>query len=478
MLPPVARFLPGRRSGPFLSDREFLAPALAILETPPSPVGTALLLLICGLAVAAGTWATLGHINIAASAPGKLEPVGNVRTVQVLEAGRVHGISAANGARVRAGDVLFTLDPTALLLQRDRTARDELSARAEILRREAAIRAARTVLSTPVDWPDDIPHDIQQREEDVFHADVARLRATEAELRARIEQQAADQAKLDQTITIESQLLTVLRQPVQMQEQLQQQGIGARANLVQAQAMMERQKSVVVQAVAQRRQLAASMALAHDQLQTASETFMTAQSQRLNAARRTLDRAVVQASLARIALDHATIRAPVSGTVQASNLTTVGQVFQAGQEAMRIVPDDAPLQVVAEVRNQDVGFIELGQPVAIKVNAYPFTQYGMLRGRVTQVAQDAVTSADAQYADASPGQALRTPGDVSRQQVLNLVFPVTIEIESATLNVSGRRVAVTAGMQVSAEIDTGSRRIIEYVLAPVAEVLSSAGRER
>lgn len=474
----ISRLFPQHRRKSFVSDREFLAPALSILETPPSPVGTALLLLICLLAIVAITWATLGYVNVAVTAPGKLEPLGQVRTVQVLETGRVYGINVANGSRVKAGDVLFTLDSTTLALQHDRLSRDEQSARAEVLRREAAIRAARSATIAEIEWPTDIPHDIQQREDDVFHSDLGRLKASQQELRARMEQQAADQVKLDQTITVESHLLDVLQQPVRMQEQLQQQGIGSRVNLVQAQASMERQNSVVIQAMAQRRQLAASMTLAQDQLQSALDTFVADQTQRLTSARRGLDRVAAQAAVAQVALERMTIRAPVSGTVQSTNITTTGQVFQVGQEAMRIVPDDVPLQIIAEARNQDIGFIEVGQSVSIKVNAFPFTQFGMLQGRVVQIAGDAITSGDAQFSQASPGQAGRAEAPQSQQQVLNLVFPVTIAIDQPELRINGRRIPVKAGMQVSAEIDTGSRRIIEYVLAPITETLSNAGKER
>lgn len=472
------RLLPGRDTSSFLSDREFLAPALSILETPPSPIGTALLLLICALVTVSVLWATLGHISIAAMAPGKIEPQGQVRTVQVLETGRVFAVNATNGSRVREGDVLFTLDPATARLQLDRALRDQASAQAEIARREAEIAATRSDASPVVDWPADLPVEIQQREADVLAAELARLHATTTELRTRIEQQAADQAKLEQTIAAESHLLEVLQQPVAMQQQLQQLGIGARANLVQAQVTQERQRSTLIQAVGQQRQLVASMALAHERLQSALDSFVADQSGKLTLAHRTLDRVTAQVAMARVALDHMTVRATVGGTVQASNITTVGQVFQPGQEAMRIVPDGVPLEVIAQVRNQDIGFIKVGQPAVIKVNAFPFTQYGTLEGRVIQVSTDAVTSADSQYADASPGQAPRTAADQGRQPVLNLVFPVTIALDEPWLSIGGRKVRVSAGMQVSAEIDTGSRRIIDYVLAPVVEAMSSAGKER
>jgi hypothetical protein len=99
-----------RTPGANLSDREFLAPALEILETPPSPVHVAFLWTICAFALAALVWAYLGHVDIVAAAQGKFQPTGRVKVVEPLETGRVEDIRVANGSLVKAGDVLIELD--------------------------------------------------------------------------------------------------------------------------------------------------------------------------------------------------------------------------------------------------------------------------------------------------------------------------------------------------------------------------------
>ena len=99
-----------RTPGANLSDREFLAPALEILETPPSPVHVAFLWIICAFVVAALGWAYLGRVDIVAAAQGKFQPTGRVKVVEPLETGRVEDIRVANGSLVKAGDVLVELD--------------------------------------------------------------------------------------------------------------------------------------------------------------------------------------------------------------------------------------------------------------------------------------------------------------------------------------------------------------------------------
>jgi hypothetical protein len=95
---------PGKTWGTNLSDREFLAPALEILETPPSPVHVAFLWIICAFVVAALGWAYFGRVDIVAAAQGKFQPRGQVKVVEPLETGKVEAISVSNGSLVQAGD--------------------------------------------------------------------------------------------------------------------------------------------------------------------------------------------------------------------------------------------------------------------------------------------------------------------------------------------------------------------------------------
>ena len=94
----LARF---KTPGMNLSDREFLAPALEILETPPSPVHIAFLWIICAFVVAALAWAYFGRVDIVAAAQGKFQPMGQVKVVEPLETGKVEAISVSNGSLVQ-----------------------------------------------------------------------------------------------------------------------------------------------------------------------------------------------------------------------------------------------------------------------------------------------------------------------------------------------------------------------------------------
>jgi hemolysin D len=94
-------------------------------------------------------------------------------------------------------------------------------------------------------------------------------------------------------------------------------------------------------------------------------------------------------------------------------------------------------------------------PAIIKLEAYPFTRYGVLKARVERVSPDATVD-----------------------QRRGLVFPVRLTITDRTLMVDGHQAAITPGMTASAEIVTGSRRVIEFLWSPIARSMREAGRER
>ncbi|MQB34255.1 hypothetical protein A6U85_30425 [Agrobacterium sp. 13-626] len=160
-------------------------------------------------------------------------------------------------------------------------------------------------------------------------------------------------------------------------------------------------------------------------------------------------------------------------------ITTVGQVVNPDAELMRIVQGDAELEIGAFLPNSDIGFVAAGQEVVIKVEAFPFTRYGVLHGRVTSVATDAVPEPDAQQMEGEPAKQLQSLiplGNVQRMQ--NLVFPVTVRPDVDVIDVDGIVKPLSPGMAATVEIKTGKRWILEYLFSPLAEIASEAMQER
>ena len=125
------------------------------------------------------------------------------------------------------------------------------------------------------------------------------------------------------------------------------------------------------------------------------QTFISDNAQRLGDSERQIEDFEQRLAKADARVEHLTLRAPLAGVVQASAITTVGQVVTTGQEVMRVVPENTGLEIEVYVLNKDIGFVQVGQEAVIKIGSFPFTRYGAVTAHVSRIARDAVPEPDA-----------------------------------------------------------------------------------
>ena len=470
-----------RAPGADLSDREFLAPALEILETPPSPVHVAFLWIICAFVLTALGWAYFGRVDIVAAAQGKFQPTGRVKVVEPLETGKVENIDVGNGSLVNAGDVLVELDRSTALADVEGARAELSSARAEILRRKTALVAARAHAFDPpprIDWPEGVPRALREREDRVFAADLGELAAAQASFAAERAQKTAERDKLADAIATQRNLVATLQERVNMRTKLVEAKVGARAAVIDATETLQYQ---ITQQAKQEQELAsltAGLEVVSRDAEKAVQTFVSDDAEKLEDAERRVDEVKQRLAKAEAELDRLTLRAPIAGRVQSSIITNVGQVVASGQEIMRIVPEASGLEIEAYVRNRDIGFVSVGQEAVIKVESFPYTRYGVIKARVVRIAKDAIPEPDAGAIEGDPARASNASGFAGAERTQNLVFPVVLKPDTATIMIDGVAEPLTSGMAVTVELKTGARRMLEYLFAPLVEVASKAMRER
>lgn len=127
----------------------------------------------------------------------------------------------------------------------------------------------------------------------------------------------------------------------------------------------------------------------------------------------------------------------------------------------------------------DIGFVKVGQDVAVKLDAFPFARFGVLRGKVIAIASEAVDEQEAKrtLANATAPANLGTSPSAAGQPE-SFVFPVTVAIEETAMPVDGATIPLTPGMTATVDIKAGSRRVIDYLLSPLAKTMSEAMTER
>jgi hemolysin D len=465
---------------PWLADREFLPADLEILETPPSPVRMALILIIGAFVVAALVWSWFGRIDIVAVAQGKIQPTGRVKVIEPLEAGKIAAIHVENGARVKAGHVLIEMEQGDTRAE-EANARDSYDAfRAESLRRLAALDAARKRNLTPpaVAWDADTPQPIREREAQVLAGDLSQLGDAVASFDAQIRQKQIESDRLNGTIAAQAKLVATLQERVDMRSSLVKSGSGAKSALIDAEETKEYHETQLATSKGQHDAAVANLdVLARDRDKTYSN-FIAENGQKLAEAQRQADDWREKLVKARLKSGRMSLTSPIDGTVYGLSVTTIGQVAGAGEELMRIVPEGAALEIECYLANKDVGFVKVGQKAVVKIESFPFTRYGTLSATVERVASDAIPEPDAQQTENGPSRPRKDQTFAGAQRTQNLVFPVTLTPERTVMSVDGQQIPLTPGMAVDVDIATGNRRILEYLFSPLVETASRAMKER
>lgn len=150
------------------------------------------------------------------------------------------------------------------------------------------------------------------------------------------------------------------------------------------------------------------------------------------------------------------LTAPIDGVVQQLAVHTVGGVVTPAQQLLVVAPEEGHLEIEAWLENRDIGFVNENQEAEVKIESFPFTRYGTIEGEVLSLSRDAVPV-----------------------EKVGLVFSARVSMHKDTIEVeNGKKIRLSPGMNVTVEIKTGSRRVIEYFLSPLIQGIKETARER
>ncbi|MGY4314203.1 HlyD family type I secretion membrane fusion protein [Bradyrhizobium sp. JR3.5] len=310
-------------------------------------------------------------------------------------------------------------------------------------------------------------------------ADVNHLIGALQSLDKQMAQKEATRQRLDMRIAYQDKLIQTLTDLLSVRQQSYDLKVGTKINLYDARGELEKSQSSRASDQGELIETeAALMELASEKIKTLSQ-FVADNGNKQAEAERKADGAKQAQVKAWVRLARTRLHSPVDGVAQQMAVTTVGQVVTTGQQLLVVAPTEGALQIEALVANLDIGFIKPGQTAAIKVDAFPFTRFGVLHGTVMRIASEAVEEQEAKrgLANATANTAGVPPASQAGQSP-SFVFPVTIALEDQAINVDGAMIALTPGMTVTVEIKTDSRRLIDYLLSPLAKVASEALKER
>jgi hemolysin D len=172
------------------------------------------------------------------------------------------------------------------------------------------------------------------------------------------------------------------------------------------------------------------------------------------------------------------LKAPQAGTVKDLSTTTEGAVVQPGSVILTLLPLGEPLFADVAIKNEDIGFIQVGQTAQVKLAAYPFQKYGLLTGKVVHVSADA-TEINGQGGNGNGNAGGGSPSSAANPASQVATYKARIALDQQHLiSPAGQKLQAGAGMQVAVEIHQGRRTVLEYLLSPVSKAVQEAGREK
>lgn len=409
------------------TEAEFLPSALSIQERPNSRTAALTARMMLGFIVLVLLWSILGHMDIVVNASGKVIPLGRTKTIAAPENSVVQAIYVTEGQQVSQGDLLIDLDSSMNEAELNKASGEEIIGKLQAARSRSLVDA------------------IDQNKKPVLPnisgAQDERWNIAQLHLLAQHQDYLAKLKRWDGEVARYSAALPLAK------KQAQDYKILAQERDVSEHAWMEKER-LYIEIKGQLNDAINQRASLVSQIRKESMEQLT-EGQRL-AASSGQDAAKSQARGKLLRLT-----SPVDGTVQQLTAHTIGGVAPAAQPLMLVVPKESQIVVEAFLESKDIGFVKEGQNAAIKIEAYDYTKFGTIPGRVSQVSRDAIP-------DEKKG----------------LLYSVKVLLNKSDVLANNKLMPITPGMASTVEIKTGERRIIQYLLSPLIQHQHEAMSER
>jgi hemolysin D len=477
---------------PRKKNEQWSSSVQSLLDRPAANFPLKVILGGMAFCAAFGVWAWFGTIEEVGQAVGKLVPEGQTYKIQPSEGGKVSRVPVKEGQSVKAGDVLVELDTEVaqkeierlkqslssyesqveqkktLLEQVEKEAETSAaSASAEELAQRSAIALAREKAATTSQVIKQ-----QRTEAAAYEARKKRLESLPSTAENLIlqlrEQEKAYEKKIatlealqkqgavsKERVEDEREKLRSVQQQI-TQTQLQQ-ATSANEQLFEAeQAIQEVETSITKnlgELATSNKEVEQLEAQLLQKQAEASKTQIAAQQKKKQLE---IEVTQIQASIAdteksistaRAKLKNSYLKAPVDGVVLSLNLKNTGEVLQSGQTAAEIAPAGAPLVLSAVVPDSEAGRIKTDMEVQVKFDAYPYQDYGIVSGEVTDISKDSKSD-----------------------EKLGQVYTVEIDLDKDYVTDDGQKIEFRAGQTATADIVIRRRRIIDVLLDPIRQI--------
>ena len=423
---------------------EFLPAAQEIIETPASPLGHIVIWITVLLLVIAGAWLYFGKLDVVVSGQGKLASESGTKILQSSVSGTIVDIKVHEGQHIKKGDIVVELDKK--VAQQNVESVEKTLAIAKI-ERSIAKGVSSSIVMDDIN-KSGLTEETKQSLIEKMHAQNDILESRKLLSSTNLTNLQKQFSQLDSAIKNLDNMLAQNKAKEQEVNKLIERGNplqqmhlrsdlnSVRQNIASLESSLSSQKQQMVQVESAIDNAKNQAAVSLNELRVSNAATAISQDNKIIELENSLSRA-------RVALEQTTIVAPVDGTVLSLKTNTIGGVVSATQIIAEITPLEESLVVEASLQSRDIGFVNVGQRVVVKVDAYSFQRYGYLSGVVQSISPDAIVN-----------------------DKLGLIYRIRVKLDSLKTS-KNIELKMIPGMNSVVEITTGNRRAIEFLLDPL-----------
>ncbi len=400
-----------------------------------------------------GVWAHYAVLDEVTRGEGTIIPSSRTQVIQNLEGGILAEILVHEGDIVEPGDVLVRIEN----IVAKASLQDARSQYLTLLATEARLMAE-IEGNQQIDFPLGVMNEaptVAADQQRLFSARRRQLEAQISVLKSQAQQRKQEVAEMGSRLRQLEQSLSLAREELAITSPLVQKGVMPRIELIRIErqvADLEGEIRTIRTAIPR---LQAAQQEANQRVEEMRLTAQTEASNELNSTRAELKSISQSLFAGEDRVTRTAVTSPVRGTVKDMKITTVGGVIQPGEDIMEIVPLDDTLIVEALVRPADIAYLRPDQKAVIKVSAYDFSIYGGLTAKLERISADTIKD--------EQGESF---------------YHVYLRTEENSLLHHGEELPIIPGMTVTAEILTGEKSVLNYLLKPILRARDSALRER
>lgn len=417
---------------------EFKPLLIEIEDKPLNPLGRIILYLVLAIMVFGTAWLILAKVDVVVSAQGKVIPSGEIKILKPLESGVVSKIFVKESDRVKKGDILIQIDPTvtdaSLLSKQD----DLAVTNSDIALLEALINESnlsKDELNKLNSSQLSLYNSQKQILASTYESNKAKLNSAKLDIKAN----ESEVNRLSLLLNKEEGAKVRLQKVLDLIAKKEYEEVSK--NIIN----LKEQKDIALY------RLKESNKKLEEIIEENKKAIKTIKSSWIETSlSKEKEKRELSAQINAILFSNKTqqIKSPVDGFVGKLLIHTEGGVVSPNDNLISIVPSDAPLIIKANVLNKDIGFLKLGQEVAVKIDTFSFQKYGLLHGNIIEISKDAI-----------------------EDEKLGLIYEIKIKPKSLDIKVDGEIKQLEIGMSVIAEVKTGKRRVIELFIYPIIKYM-------